>query len=568
VANGSESASGRGWGGDVGDTDVRIDYPSPLGRESDAAGHGARQPSGGRYQPQADEDDYLDGRVLPPHTYPPSAEDRWRDGRQDHDGYNFGQANWRERRDGEQLRLDGDRSGALPGDGYSRRLADDVGAAADGWDMPRRTSGYSPDTVGGGYGRDSDGDFRRAADGASGALWRVDSRAPSSGDGPAPGFGNYLEPSGPRSGREHIPDPDGRYGPLPDARRPEPSRPGLALPELPRSELSRPELSQPELSRPEALPELPRPEPALPELPRPEPSRLGLSSPESALPAVALPDARRPEPSWPELSLAELSRPQALPELPRPEPELPELPRPEPSRLELASSESPLPAVVRRSEQSWPELGPELPRSGYGPGQLAGFRDDPSRLLDRPMPGAEPGRHGPSGPRTDQVPSPVTTPDRTTAALGRSAEGRAEVVPGQNVAAANSANLKADRDDDTVTTPLPAILPGAISVPRPDPVEAPRGFFEPARPGSSPARPVSVTGTVEPPPVDYAAPVPPRPISPEATAKLDQLKDLYLTAEAIGEDALDKHFDQVSQRQRELIKEFFQRSDSGSPGAG
>jgi hypothetical protein len=45
-----------------------------------------------------------------------------------------------------------------------------------------------------------------------------------------------------------------------------------------------------------------------------------------------------------------------------------------------------------------------------------------------------------------------------------------------------------------------------------------------------------------------------------AAAKLDQIKDLYLTAEAIGEDALDKHFDQVSQRQRELIREFFERS--------
>jgi hypothetical protein len=45
-----------------------------------------------------------------------------------------------------------------------------------------------------------------------------------------------------------------------------------------------------------------------------------------------------------------------------------------------------------------------------------------------------------------------------------------------------------------------------------------------------------------------------------AAAKLDQIKDLYLTAEAIGEDALDKHFDQVSQRQRELINEFFERS--------
>jgi hypothetical protein len=55
---------------------------------------------------------------------------------------------------------------------------------------------------------------------------------------------------------------------------------------------------------------------------------------------------------------------------------------------------------------------------------------------------------------------------------------------------------------------------------------------------------------------------------PEAEAKLDQIKDLYLTAEAIGEDALDKHFDQVSQRQRELIREFFLRSESGGPGSG
>ncbi len=40
-------------------------------------------------------------------------------------------------------------------------------------------------------------------------------------------------------------------------------------------------------------------------------------------------------------------------------------------------------------------------------------------------------------------------------------------------------------------------------------------------------------------------------------AKLDQIKDLYLTAEAIGEDALDQHFQQVSDRQRMLIKEYF-----------
>jgi Tat protein secretion system quality control protein TatD with DNase activity len=51
-----------------------------------------------------------------------------------------------------------------------------------------------------------------------------------------------------------------------------------------------------------------------------------------------------------------------------------------------------------------------------------------------------------------------------------------------------------------------------------------------------------------------------------AAAKLDQIKDLYLTAEAIGENALDKHFDQVSERQRALIREFFERSEPGGTG--
>jgi len=40
-------------------------------------------------------------------------------------------------------------------------------------------------------------------------------------------------------------------------------------------------------------------------------------------------------------------------------------------------------------------------------------------------------------------------------------------------------------------------------------------------------------------------------------AKMDQIKDLYLTAEAIGENALDEHFELVSDRQRQLIREYF-----------
>jgi hypothetical protein len=41
---------------------------------------------------------------------------------------------------------------------------------------------------------------------------------------------------------------------------------------------------------------------------------------------------------------------------------------------------------------------------------------------------------------------------------------------------------------------------------------------------------------------------------------MNQIKDLYLTAEAIGDDALARHFDVVSERQRQLIKEYFDQA--------
>jgi hypothetical protein len=148
-------------------------------------------------------------------------------------------------------------------------------------------------------------------------------------------------------------------------------------------------------------------------------------------------------------------------------------------------------------------------------------------------------------------------------------------------------------EDSEPTTPLPVILPGAASIPRPVQIDTPRGPFEPARP----ARLTSITGSVEPPlpphlngvqdaagslqdgtpgepggsavgsgfplPEDLSQSVDDREVRaiPEAASeKLEQIKDLYLTAEAIGEDALDEHFEQVSQRQQELINEFFDRS--------
>jgi hypothetical protein len=47
--------------------------------------------------------------------------------------------------------------------------------------------------------------------------------------------------------------------------------------------------------------------------------------------------------------------------------------------------------------------------------------------------------------------------------------------------------------------------------------------------------------------------------------KLEQSKDLYLTAEAIGESNVDKHFDQLLAQQRELISEYFRQPGPASP---
>jgi hypothetical protein len=55
---------------------------------------------------------------------------------------------------------------------------------------------------------------------------------------------------------------------------------------------------------------------------------------------------------------------------------------------------------------------------------------------------------------------------------------------------------------------------------------------------------------------------------PDARAqKLEQIKEFYLTAEAIGEENVERHFDQLLARQRELISEYFSQSAAGGPAA-
>jgi hypothetical protein len=51
----------------------------------------------------------------------------------------------------------------------------------------------------------------------------------------------------------------------------------------------------------------------------------------------------------------------------------------------------------------------------------------------------------------------------------------------------------------------------------------------------------------------------------QGTGPLERIKDLYATAEAIGERRLDKHFDQLLERQRHLISDYFANQEFRGP---
>ena len=99
--------------------------------------------------------------------------------------------------------------------------------------------------------------------------------------------------------------------------------------------------------------------------------------------------------------------------------------------------------------------------------------------------------------------------------------------------------------------------------------EQARGPFEPLLPSSTPTGTVGQQPSAEP---EQRSPggagTDPQEAPEQARArKLEQLKDLYLTAEAIGEQNVDKHFDQLLAQQRELISEYFRQSGAARPAA-
>jgi hypothetical protein len=111
---------------------------------------------------------------------------------------------------------------------------------------------------------------------------------------------------------------------------------------------------------------------------------------------------------------------------------------------------------------------------------------------------------------------------------------------------------------------------GIVEQERPRPAqEETRGPFEPLVSSSS-SRSDSLRSDTPPPEAPAAGmtpeDVPEEAVDPHAekNEKLERIKDLYLTAEAIGEKNVDKHFDLLLAQQRELISQYFKQPGNRS----
>jgi hypothetical protein len=163
------------------------------------------------------------------------------------------------------------------------------------------------------------------------------------------------------------------------------------------------------------------------------------------------------------------------------------------------------------------------------------------------------------------VPTEIpAAPAEEPAAAARGSEPEPDPAP---LAAVQSDGAAAQSDGkDYDTSPLPVIR----DTDPPPPGIKPFSVWEPVVKKMSPepeAGPGEETGPAESKPGDAGRRAEAEPLSVDTEQKLEKIKDLYLTAEAIGEEALVKHFDQVSKMQRSLISEFFEEAGLGPNGS-
>jgi len=101
--------------------------------------------------------------------------------------------------------------------------------------------------------------------------------------------------------------------------------------------------------------------------------------------------------------------------------------------------------------------------------------------------------------------------------------------------------------------PFEPLLPSSGAPPR-------AARHQPSAPDAMTPTPAGLAGHAQHPTPDAAGDEGPEEPAYAQARKLEQIKDLYLTAEAIGEENVDKHFDQLLAQQRELISDYFRQS--------
>jgi hypothetical protein len=191
----------------------------------------------------------------------------------------------------------------------------------------------------------------------------------------------------------------------------------------------------------------------------------------------------------------------------------------------------------------------------YGPAPAQGFGSD----------------HGPGGPAHGPVRGPgpaysAGTGPEPMHGPGYGAGPRAADGPGDRYG-----NGPGDGTGSGSEQPSVFVYRDGGGAPVVPPTQPPAAETEPARP-RGPFEPMARSAA--PPPGPDTSPPPAQPgqavqareqgtsadDEQSAVHALDQIKDLYATAEAIGDENVDRHFDELLQRQRELISEFFKES--------
>jgi hypothetical protein len=191
----------------------------------------------------------------------------------------------------------------------------------------------------------------------------------------------------------------------------------------------------------------------------------------------------------------------------------------------------------------------------------------------------------------------MAAPASGTSAPVNAEATRAEPVPAEPLPAepdrlepadpatpAGPAASELDPAYDAAADPEPYVAPddpntGAQTEPFRGPFEPPPGKptvsdFVPTSPEDSPESPESPAPRPATPTIaasaagDVAALLNGRALDgalrgPASEEKLERIKDLYLTVEAIGDDNVGKHFDELMTRQRELISEYFKETGIG-----